>query len=274
MITFGYDDLKVALPLAEHTHSGCFEFVYMEKGRTVWEVGSRTFETKSGDVFTAFPDEVHKGNFNIIEPCRFWWIIVSVPEWEGRLPDERRSGWLRLAPAEERIILNGLRVLPRVVALGSAAAPVFRKLQDSAQRQGELDRLHGTMALLEFLLMLIRSNDRPNEANTTMKRVAGLIALLPSRLDRTVSVPEMAEEAGLGTTHFYRLFQDMTGLTPKAYMEHLRIEEASRRLLHSNDSITSISMDLGFATSQHFATVFRRIKGRTPSEWRKQADCM
>ncbi|MFB6475639.1 MULTISPECIES: helix-turn-helix domain-containing protein [Paenibacillus] len=40
--------------------------------------------------------------------------------------------------------------------------------------------------------------------------------------------------------------------------------------MYTDESSTGLSMDLGFATSQHFATVFRRIKGRTPSQWRQQ----
>ncbi|MFD0712886.1 helix-turn-helix domain-containing protein [Paenibacillus sp. GCM10027626] len=273
VVTFGYDDLREALLLTEHHHAGCFEFVYMEKGRTVWEVDDRTFETKSGEVFTAFPDEVHKGNYDIIEPCRFWWIIVRVPPDEERqVPAaDKQSRWLRLARDEEQSILEGLRNLPRVVSLGPGANPLFRRIQAAAQRQGELDRLEGTMALLEFLLMLVRCSDQPDKANATMPRVAEIIAQLPVRLGSSLSIPELAEEAGLGTTHFYRLFQEMTGLTPKAYIEHLRIEEASRRLLYTDESITSLAMDLGFTTSQHFATVFRRIKGRTPTQWRRQS---
>jgi len=273
VITFGYDDLREAIKLTEHHHPGCFEFVYMEKGRTVWEVDGHTFETKSGEVFTAFPDEVHKGNFDIIEPCRFWWVIVQVPPLEDwAQPEEgERPQWLRLSPEEEQQILEGLRLLPRVISLGPAATPLFQRMQAAMIRKGELDRLEGTMALLGFLLMLIRCNHQPHEENTTMIRVAEIIQQLPSRMGHSISIPELAGEAGLGTTHFYRLFQDMTGLTPKAYIEHLRIEEASRRLLYTDEGITSISMELGFATSQHFATVFRRIKGRTPTQWRQQS---
>lgn len=273
IVLLGYDNLKMALPLSEHTHRSCIEFVYVERGRTVWEVDGRSFETKSGDVFTAFPDEVHKGNYDIIEPCRFWWIIVGLPGREAsgnNRTSGQRMGWLRLTSDEERIVLKELLDLPRVVTLGPAAVPVLRKLQSAARRQGETDRLEGTMALLEFLLLLIRCGDRLQETNPTTKRVAEIIDGLPDRLDDNLAVPELAREAGLGTTHFYRLFREQTGLAPKAYMEYLRIEEASRRLRYTDESITSLSMDLGFATSQHFATAFRRIKGRTPTEWRRQ----
>lgn len=263
LVAFGFDDLRSAFPLTEHSHTGCFEFVYMERGRAVWEVGGKPYETMGGDVFVAFPDEVHKGGFDIIEPSRFWWIII-----ESRTGQP--GGWFRLPPAEEQALLQALHELPRVMAIGPAMSASFRRLQAALHNKGELDFTEGRSLIIGFLLMLVRRNAPANADSGTMPRLAALIEQLPARLNSGITVPELAREAGIGTTHFYRTFQELTGLTPKAYIEHLRIEEASRRLLQTDESVLNISMDLGFATSQHFATVFRRIKGRTPTEWRKQ----
>lgn len=276
LIVFGYDDIKAALPLEEHLHPGSFEFVYIEKGLASWEVEGRAFETKSGDVFMTFPDEVHKGNYDIIEPCRFWWLIVGVPKLDSLNASSgdgsHATGWLRLKPGEESALLEALRALPRVIAVGSTAAVPLRRLMCALQRQGELDGLEACMALLDFLLLIVQRREDANYVQAALKRVANLAALLETRMELSPAVPELAKEAGIGTTHFYRMFQEVTGLTPKAYIEHLRMEEACRRLQQNDDSITQISMDLGFATSQHFATVFRRIKGRTPSEWRRHSE--
>ena len=263
IVAFGLDDLKSAIPLSEHSHAGCFEFVYMERGRAAWEVGGKSYETMGGDVFTTFPDEVHKGNFDIIEPSRFWWIIV---EAGTRHP----GGWLRLPSAEEQTLLQALRTLPRVIKIGAAVSAMFRRLQAALENRTALDFTEGRSILIEFLLMLVRRNAPVSGEHLTMMRLASLVEQLPARMNNRMTVPQLAREAGIGTTHFYRMFQELTGLTPKAYIEHLRIEEASRRLLQTDENMLSISMDLGFATSQHFATVFRRIKGSTPTEWRNR----
>lgn len=54
------------------------------------------------------------------------------------------------------------------------------------------------------------------------------------------------------------------------YMERVRIDCASQMLKESKMSITDIAMELGFKTSQHFATVFKKMIGVTPKAWRKQ----
>ena len=48
-----------------------------------------------------------------------------------------------------------------------------------------------------------------------------------------------------------------------------RVDEAKRRLIESDDAITAIAIDCGFASSQHFSRQFRATTGRTPSDFRK-----
>ena len=48
-------------------------------------------------------------------------------------------------------------------------------------------------------------------------------------------------------------------------------EEAKRRLLGSDDGLTTIALASGFSHSQHFSTAFRRVTGLTPSAFRRQS---
>lgn len=68
-----------------------------------------------------------------------------------------------------------------------------------------------------------------------------------------------------------RHFLSVYGVTPKQYQLTARIDEARALLERSNLSATDIAVELGFASSQHFATLFRRIAGTPPLEWRNKA---
>ena len=48
----------------------------------------------------------------------------------------------------------------------------------------------------------------------------------------------------------------------------VRLEAAERRLRESDDPLTVVALEVGFATPQHFATRFRRKHGESPSAWR------
>ena len=49
-----------------------------------------------------------------------------------------------------------------------------------------------------------------------------------------------------------------------------RVNEARRRLRETNESIVAIALDLGFSSQSHFAQVFRREAGMSPSDYRRQ----
>jgi len=65
-----------------------------------------------------------------------------------------------------------------------------------------------------------------------------------------------------------RCFCEHFGISPKAYHEQLRINEARRLLTASTLDITAIAYELGFSSSQHFAVRFRALVGCPPSAYR------
>jgi AraC-like DNA-binding protein len=60
------------------------------------------------------------------------------------------------------------------------------------------------------------------------------------------------------------------GTTFKAEVGAARLHAAKHRLIDSEDPVTLIALDVGFATPQHFSTLFRRAIGKSPSAWRTE----
>ena len=79
----------------------------------------------------------------------------------------------------------------------------------------------------------------------------------------------MARKAHLSASQFKSRFEKETGVSPWQYILNARIEAAKQRLTAGDESITQIAMDLGFASSQYFATTFKRITGVTPHGYRR-----
>jgi AraC family transcriptional regulator len=48
------------------------------------------------------------------------------------------------------------------------------------------------------------------------------------------------------------------------------MKEARRRLRETKQSVVAVALDLGFSSPSHFAQVFRRETGLTPSDYRRQ----
>lgn len=80
----------------------------------------------------------------------------------------------------------------------------------------------------------------------------------------------LAAKAGLSKFHFHRLFTRAAGVSPAKYQLNARMNEARRRLRETKESVIAVALDLGYASPSHFAQVFRRETGLTPSEYRRQ----
>ncbi|NLW86704.1 MAG: helix-turn-helix transcriptional regulator [Planctomycetes bacterium] len=65
-----------------------------------------------------------------------------------------------------------------------------------------------------------------------------------------------------------RLFRRHFGLSPKEFQMQARIDHAKHLLTQTAMSVTDVSLELGFSSSQHFATSFRSATGCSPLEWR------
>ncbi len=95
-----------------------------------------------------------------------------------------------------------------------------------------------------------------------------LIQQYPQRIFR---LEDLARRAHLSLSHFKKRFKAETGLSPRQYILRDKIEAAKCLLSSQAKPITDIALDLGFVSSQYFATVFKRITGTTPTHYRRQA---
>jgi len=83
-------------------------------------------------------------------------------------------------------------------------------------------------------------------------------------------VEEMIRRSSLAERTFKRRFANATGLTPIAYVQRLRIEDAKRRLERTDSSIDEISWRVGYEDPAFFRRLFKRLTGLAPGAYRKR----
>jgi transcriptional regulator GlxA family with amidase domain len=87
---------------------------------------------------------------------------------------------------------------------------------------------------------------------------------------RPLDVPWLAHVALMSEAHFIRRFKATFGETPHRYLQRRRVERAMFLLRHSDDSVTGISIDVGFFSLGTFSRTFAEIVGETPSQYRER----
>jgi AraC family transcriptional regulator len=100
-----------------------------------------------------------------------------------------------------------------------------------------------------------------------LKRVLDYIA---ENLGNDLSLAELAALAGMSPHYFADLFKKSTGQAPHQYVLLQRIEHAKEGLAHGEHSIIKAGLDVGFQNPSHFARVFRRIVGTSPSQFKSE----
>ncbi|MFC0202234.1 GlxA family transcriptional regulator [Paracoccus rhizosphaerae] len=83
-------------------------------------------------------------------------------------------------------------------------------------------------------------------------------------------VAEMIRRSGLSDRALERRFKQATGLTPIAYVQQVRVDQAKRKLEQSDLTIDQISWDVGYEDSAAFRRLFKRIARVTPSIYRRK----
>jgi transcriptional regulator GlxA family with amidase domain len=81
---------------------------------------------------------------------------------------------------------------------------------------------------------------------------------------------EMIRRTGLTERTFKRRFTSATGLSPIAYVQRLRIEDAKRRLERTETSVDEISWQVGYEEPAFFRRLFRRVTGLAPGAYRRR----
>ncbi|WP_371229038.1 transcriptional regulator FtrA [Pseudomonas sp. QE6] len=99
--------------------------------------------------------------------------------------------------------------------------------------------------------------------------LAGLLDWARQRLDRSISVGELASRVAMSERTFLRRFSEATGMTPKAWLQHERMARARELLESSSDSIERIAEQCGFGTVESFRNAFRGAAGLAPSAYRE-----
>lgn len=87
-------------------------------------------------------------------------------------------------------------------------------------------------------------------------------------LSAELTLDSLAQLAGLSAHHFHRLFREIVGEPPIAYVKRLRLERAAVWLKHSRRPITDIAFEVGYQTHEAFTRAFKARFGVPPRRFR------
>lgn len=239
-----------------HSHPSA-EIHYVERGLVPILVGETLELARSGDCVVTLPNEPHGSPQGLIGPCSMQWLGLHLPP-----PGDT---WLGLSPAEAADLFGSLRALRVRKIAAPELAPAFAELVSVCTTGHRNAALHARSALLRILITAVY--EQPVRRRSVIVREA--MRWMEDHVDAAFDSERIAAHLGWSRSRFLVVFRDEVGMPASDWHLELRVLEACRRLSDPAVRITATAHALGFATSQYFATVFRRVTGMSPDVYRR-----
>jgi AraC-like DNA-binding protein len=84
-----------------------------------------------------------------------------------------------------------------------------------------------------------------------------------------IPMPKIARDMGMTYESFRKRFTRLAGMSPTHYRNKRIVDRVCRLLQETNLSVKEIAYRLGFCDEFHFSHRFKKITGRSPSEYRR-----
>lgn len=93
--------------------------------------------------------------------------------------------------------------------------------------------------------------------------------LVHARYRETLNSRAISEAVGVDPAHLAAAFRRVHGVTPRRYVQRLRVHWAAHQLTRTEEPIARIAIEAGFSDQPHLTRCFRRMTGATPAAYRR-----
>ena len=149
----------------------------------------------------------------------------------------------------------------------SAARPTLEKLLAAAQTPEDVS------ARFEPRLEKLLSQQQAQKHSRTQEIVLQINQRLEQGFrDTSIGAQSIAEEMGVSAAYLRKQYLTEAGVSIGDKLNQLRMDEASRLLLETDQPIESIARQIGVENTKYFFVLFKKFKGMTPRQFRCKAE--
>lgn len=106
-----------------------------------------------------------------------------------------------------------------------------------------------------------------NEQN---KPVQTIINYINKNYKRAITIEELAGIVGYAPRYIFKIFRNVTSVTPVKYINMVRIQKAKELILSTPYKMNEIAEKVGFSDVYYFSRVFKMLEGRSPMQFKKE----
>lgn len=151
-----------------------------------------------------------------------------------------------------------------------------RFLQDLRAIEGrlllkrEMWRVACIRDVYSIFLHLLDEREKKYLPNEKREKIAPAMEYIAAHYTQNLTNDALAARAGISTVYFRKLFEQVYGTSPIAYVQDLRIKKAKEMLETDFGSIGDIALSLGYKNIYDFSRAFKKHTSLSPSRYRAQ----
>ncbi|MNB79278.1 HTH-type transcriptional regulator YesS [compost metagenome] len=140
-----------------------------------------------------------------------------------------------------------------------------------ARLESRLNQCREHAAYQEAIAELISfiCNRRPQETVKQDPVAALVLDILNTRYDQDLSLAKIADKLNMSSAYLSVYIKEKTGANFSDHLNNIRLRKAMDLLVCTDQSVTAVSKQVGYANFTSFNRMFKRQTGMSPGEYRK-----
>lgn len=248
------------LPLwtyAWHVHDDSYELGFITKGKGSLNIGHLEFPVELGSITVVPPKVMHHFSSNSPEGMQYYTLRFRAEPENGEMQTFFRS--LGCAATSG---FNYLSYIKNTFQL------LFHLHQSN---NGIVEETFQTICLALFRLTKTLFTHKAMTLRLDSNfSVGDILSYIWDNGSKKITLESLAREFHVSPSHLSRIFCNAYHFSPINYLIHYRITTATEYLSKSSMSIAEISEKVGYDNPTHFANLFIKKIGCTPTEYRER----
>ena len=232
-----------------------FQLIYVAAGKGHFHFNGKEHIITAGHMVVFRPKEPQKYEYYGTDQTEVYWVHFT----GGNVKNILRS--------------YGIKDDMRVIDCGSGLdyqnhfRAMIQEIQMQKENYEEMTELH----LRQILITLHRYINHSNKVDNSQiaEDIDKATQYFTEHYNEEICIDDYAKDHNMSTSWFIRNFKQYIGVTPMQYILSIRIYNAETLLHSSLYNVSEVSNIVGYENPLYFSRIFKKAKGLSPSEYRK-----
>lgn len=258
----------------EHSHPLC-EIAYILSGLGEYVQNGVSVPVKKGDLFIMNAYTPHFERSSPADPLEHIFFSIDIIGFEEKIKATGNDTYLLhlLNQPDEQILHYDLsKFLSYFTELAHIFDTEIEQKQPYWQQSVQYRFQLALILILRHVALQRQTQKTVNLNKCKNERIPIAVAhFLDSNFTFEHSLDELAKRFFISKSYLLASFKKTYGISPMQYLNKARIREAQRTLQSTDFPVNNVAAQTGFTNASHFARIYKKYTGITPSQEIKKA---